>query len=232
MKPRMIDGLKVVEAELGTPPPPEVPSWAERCELVERPDLSPALKPWVIGAGAVGMIGCVVTLAFFSHWGMAPLPLSLAVLWWGLRKGVSSKLEPSATGRYLAFEEDSENGAAGVAGRLAALVVGVMMLFGAGNALHSEARDWLAASSMGMFGLALLHFGVTGKDLRDCKPGRASLRFRALADPARALAADAAISGGEEIADRAIAPPEADEVDDGGGEVSRGSGSPTVNQPS
>jgi hypothetical protein len=231
MKPRMIDGLKVVEAEPGSPPPPGVPSWAVRCDLLETPHCPPALRPWVIAAGALGTAGCVATIGYFGQWGaIAPLPLSLAVLWYGLRPGMSRKLEPSATGRYLAFEEDSENGAAAVAGRLAALVVGAMMLFGAGNALLSEARDWLAASSLGMFGLALLYFGVTGKDLPDGKPSRASLRFRALADPARPLAADdpvtiapppaihpgaalddnASISSGEEIMG-AVASPRADE---------------------
>jgi hypothetical protein len=203
MKPRMIDGLKVIEVEPGAPPPPEVPSWAERCELVEKPDLSPALKPWVIGAGAAGTIGCAVTLAFFSHWGMAPLPLSLAVLWWGLRKGASVTLNPSLTGRYLAFEANPEAGESegSFAGRIAAGLFGAVVVAGAIGKLLSHERDWMEIGTGAAMGIFFLYHAISeGRSAGKGSDAGFILRFRALADPKRPLAADDSVT---------IAPPPA-----------------------
>src|SRR5687768_13829013 len=100
METRIVDGVKLVEVEPGAPLPPGVPSWAERCDVVEKPELSPALKPWVIGAGAAGALGSLVTLAFFSHWGIAPLLPSLVVLYYGWVPGTTTSVVPSQSGRY------------------------------------------------------------------------------------------------------------------------------------
>jgi hypothetical protein len=203
---RTVAGVKVIEAEPGAPLPPDVPSWAERCDLVEKPDLAPVLRPWVIGLGVLGILGSAVTLAFFSHWGMAPLPLSVVVLWYGLRPGTTAILTPSPTGRYVAFEEatDPDAGAMAVWGRIAALGLGLVLVLVAGGQLFAEEPDWMAVGSLGPFGLYLLYYGITGTDPRGDAPGpSASLRFRALADPARPL-------GPDDAERRAVHEPEAE----------------------
>ncbi|HEV7590689.1 MAG TPA: hypothetical protein VGO40_21445 [Longimicrobium sp.] len=59
MEPRIVDGMKVVEVEPGTPLPPGVPPSAERCELTESTRFSPARRPWAIAAGVLGALGSI-----------------------------------------------------------------------------------------------------------------------------------------------------------------------------
>jgi hypothetical protein len=76
---RIVGGLKVVEAEPGAPPPEGVPPWALRCQVEEQPGYPIALQPWILGAGIAGILGGVLTTVYVSHWGFAPVPLSLVV---------------------------------------------------------------------------------------------------------------------------------------------------------
>jgi hypothetical protein len=191
MESRIIDGMRVVPVEPGAPLPPGVSPWAERCDVVERPLYPAALRPWVIVLGIVSTLGCVATLAYFSNWGMAPLPLSLTVLCLGLWPPVHTVLSPSPNGSHLAVEEAADHGVAEAAGRLAAVVFGVVMIVAAIGVLFSEERDWMAISAMAMGAFYFLYHGVKGVQARDdgSQP-TSSLRFRALADPSRPLTAD------------------------------------------
>src|SRR4051812_26345592 len=183
--------MTLVAVDPGAPLPPEVPPWAWRCDVVEKPDLSPRLKPWVVGLGAAGTVGSAVTLAFFSHWGMAPLPLSLAVLWYGLRRGITTVITPSPEGAYLAFKPDAfyEDDGLGGLKRGGAMVGGLLALLAAAAKLMAEERDWEAVGLLGPLGLSLLFCGLTGRHLRDADAPvpPASPQFRALADPTRPL---------------------------------------------
>jgi|tagenome__1003787_1003787.scaffolds.fasta_scaffold20989220_7 hypothetical protein len=207
MESRIIHGLKVVEAEPGAPLPPGVPAEAVRCELVELPDLSPALKPWVVGVGAAGAAGGAVALAFSPLLAIPLLLLSLMLLFHGLVPGVKRVVMPSPDGRYLAFEADADEARreAPFDGRMLFRAAGVFVLANVADRFVGRGEwPWLLIASLVGFGL--LYFG-SRRNLWDVSGAAASLRFRALADPARPLADDAAISGGEEIADRAVASP-------------------------
>lgn len=180
---RTIDGLTVIEAPPDAPLPENVPSWAERCDVVETPNISPAVTPWMAGAGAAGTLGSVVTLAFFSHWGMASLPLSLALLWLGLRPGTTTTVTPSSTGRYLAYENPVDEEGSAISAVL--LVIGVVMLLVA-IALLATHGSWEAIVVLATFGGGLFHRGLaSGEPRREDGELPSTLRFRALADPSR-----------------------------------------------
>jgi hypothetical protein len=191
MESRIIEGMRVVPVEPGAPLPPGVPSRAERCDVVEVPLYPAALRPWIIGLGIVSTLGCVATLVYFSNWGMAPLPLSLVVLYLGLRPPVDTELRPSPNGSHLAVEEPADHTAVEAAGRLGAVVFGVGGIAMALGVLFSEERDWMAISALAMAAFFFLYHGVKGAQARDdgSRP-TSSLRFRALADPTRPLTAD------------------------------------------
>jgi len=212
MESRIVDGVKLIAAEPGAPLPPGVPSWAVRCEVVELPDLSPALKPWVIGGGAVGIAAGVVALAFFPVEAIYVLLLSLVILYHGLVPGVKKELTPSPDGRWLAFEADAAEARreAPFDVRRFFFVAGTIVLMHLADRFGERGNwPWLLIMSVLAFGF--LYYGIRWNE-REVSDAAASLRFRALSDPARPLADDAAISGGgEQIADRAIAPPRADE---------------------
>jgi hypothetical protein len=186
---RTVNGVKLIEVEPDAPPPPDIPPWAERCELVETPNLSPALRRWVIGGGVAGLAGSVVALAFFSHWGMAPLPLSIAMLWYGLRPGTTAVVTPSPTGRYLGFEVPGDDRGGGAAGRIAALGVGGVMAVAALVQLPSAERgDWVGLGTLAIIGCYFFFLGLTdGDGVPDATARPSTLRFRALADPKRPL---------------------------------------------
>jgi hypothetical protein len=188
---RVIDGVEVVAVEPGAPPPRGVPDWAVRCELVETPDLSPRLRPWVIGAGAAGALGSVVALAFFSYGGIVTLLPALVLLYHGLVPGTDTLVMPSERGRYLGFEvETNERREKAMAVRIAALAVGAVMAGGSIIQLFSaERREWLGLGTLAVIGRYFLYVGLTGDDGRnDAGVRPSSLRFRALADPSRPLA--------------------------------------------
>jgi hypothetical protein len=188
---KIVGGVKVVEVDPGEPLPPGVPPWAERCDLVETPDLSPALRPWFVGVGAAGTLSSVVALAFFSQWGITPLLPSLVLLYHGLVPGTTTVVIPSQSGRYVGFEvADAEEGGKAFGGRIAALVVGAIMVVAALAQLFSADRgDWVGLASLAGIGAYFVYYGCTGEDARPDAPERPStLRFRALADPSRPLA--------------------------------------------
>jgi hypothetical protein len=191
MEPKIVGGVKVIEVDPDAPLPEGVPPRAERCDVVEVPLYPAALRPWVVGLGVISTLGCVATLAYFSNWGMAPLPLSLVVLYLGLRPPVDTVLRPSPNGSHLAVEEHGDGGVADAAGRIAAMAFGVAMIAVAVGVLFSEDRDWMAISAMGMAAFYLIYHAVKGAPARDdgSQP-TSSLRFRALADPSRPLTAD------------------------------------------
>ena len=187
MEPKFVHGLKVIEAEPGGPLPPGVPSWAEPCELVEIPDLSPALKPWVVGLGAAGVaVGAIMT-AFFTFMGIPLVLLSLMILFHGLVPGTKTLVTPSPGGRYLAFEADADEAKreAPFDSRIVFRVAGVMMTAEVARSFGEHGQwAWLLVASV--VGLGLLYFS-SRRDEWDVSGAAASLRFRALADPARPL---------------------------------------------
>jgi hypothetical protein len=221
-EPRIVNGLKVVEVEPDAPLPPDVPSWAERCDLVKTPNLSPAVRPWVIGAGALGTAASFAMLALTNGWEGtlgALLGLSIAALLQGL--GTQTVITPSARGRYLVFDDRAplpvsanagESSGLAAAEAPAALVpreatgwrflvglIGVAMLFAAGAlALGGGWDDLLVAAGAACLGGAMAYMAVTGHVPISPQQYTLSPRFAALADPARPLTAGDPVSGAHE----------------------------------
>jgi hypothetical protein len=190
MEPRIVDGLKVIEVEPGAPLPPGVPAWAERCDLTDTTRFSPAARPWAIAAGVLGAVGSIA-LWTLTGVGAVFLAISLWLLYRALFANTEPTLTPSASGRYLAFDEGipHEESGIGVATRFASLVVGALMIVGAGVALYSGEYSRIGAIAIGAGGCYLFYRGVKGPDPRDEPVGeRTPLRFHALADPTRQLA--------------------------------------------
>jgi hypothetical protein len=188
MATRIVDGVKLVEVEPGAPLPPGVPSCAERCDVVEAPDLSPAQRSWVIGAGAVGALGSAIMIAFFSYLGVFTLFASLVALFHGLVPGTKPILIPSQTGRYLGFEHDAGKGH-GLSAWDYAILVGMALFGRAVDSFVPAARsEWIWIATAVVAGVYLLYHAAAGRDVPDPPETAATLRFRALADPARSLA--------------------------------------------
>jgi len=193
-----INGLKVVEAEPGAPPPEGVPPWALRCQVEEKPAYPIALQPWILGAGIAGILGGVLTTVYVSHWGFAPVPLSLVALYYGLRPPTSTVVRPAADGWYLAFDDTVPDPGADEGNRAIALIFGVVALAVAGLLLfRQDGPDWEGIGLIGGLALGCLYYGVTGRDPRSDDPPvpPATAEFRALADPARPIADGAQVSG-------------------------------------
>ena len=142
---------------------------------------------------AAGVLGAVGSIALWTLTGVGAvfLAISLGLLYRALFANTEPTLTPSASGRYLAFDEGiphEESGMA-VASRFASLVFGVLAMVGAGVALYSGEYSRVGAIAIGAGGCYLFYRGVKGPDARDEPVGeRTPLRFHALADPTRPLA--------------------------------------------
>jgi hypothetical protein len=191
MEARTVGGMKVVEVEPGAPLPPGIPSWAERCDVVEEPGISPAWTRWMVGVGGVGTLGSAIALAFISHWGIAPLLPSLVLLWFGLRPGTTTAVTPSPTGRYMAYENpvEEETAQSEVIRAVALVLGGIALLAAIAVMIAGGTNKWEGVVAFATLGGWLFHHGLGGPDSpRDEQNLPSSLRFRALADPSRPLA--------------------------------------------
>jgi hypothetical protein len=158
-----------------------------RCDLVEMPDLSPTGKRRVVSLAAVGVAGGAAMAAFLSLWGIPLAFVSLIVLYHGLVPGTKAVVTPSPDGRYLAFEADPDE-----VRREEPLSLKLVLLSG-GLALAYQFVDdvadrgewwWIALASIVI--IAVTYYG-TRRNEWDASELAASLRFRAMAYPARSL---------------------------------------------
>jgi len=187
---RRINNLKVVEAPPGAPLPEGVPTWAFRCEVVDKPDYPPVLRPWILGASVIGIVGGMLLSVLGRYWGFVPVPLFLLGLYLGLSPPKTTRLVPAADGPYVAYD-DSQPGDHEQS-RVGSLLGGVVMLCVAGYSRFAvEQPDWYWISALAAVGAGFVYYGLTGRKLDGDEPyiPPATDRFRALADPTRPLEA-------------------------------------------
>jgi hypothetical protein len=182
-----LNGLTVVELEAGAPLPPEVPTWALRCDLVKTSNSSPLARRWCIAGGAAGSVVSLIVLGLLFHWHSTPASLllagSLMALLQGLRPGWHTEIVPSPTGRFLVYADgvprkltDREWGTMYVAKGLGLLG----MLAGLGGVVFEH--DWKGVTTI-LFGWWFYQFAKGAYD-----PPLERAEFLALADPTRPLA--------------------------------------------
>lgn len=186
---RRVGGCVVIEVKPGAPLPAGVPAWAERCDMVQTPDLPAERRPWVLGAGVFGTAASIVAMAF-GETAIVPLVFSLMLLHRALGAGMTTVLTPSPSGRYVAFEDgaDPEENDKAMASRAVAVAAGPVAMGLALLLVFTGTDTWVDSAALALFGCYALYRAVTGADVRDDADRPASLRFRALADPTRPLA--------------------------------------------
>lgn len=184
---RVIDGVKLVEAEPGGPLPPGVPANAERCDIVEVPDLDPGAKRWFVGLGAAGLAVGVAATAFLEFWGIPLALLSLVSLYHGLVPGTKTVVTPSPRGRWLAFEADPDEARREEPFRieLFLLLVGLAIAHRIVDGFVDRGEWWWVVLASIVI-VVVFHY-ATRRNEWDASEALAALRFRALADPARPL---------------------------------------------
>lgn len=184
-KPRTIDGMKVIELGPGAEPPPGVPAWAQRCDLVKVPGVSASARPWMIGGGVVGAAAALAVLDF-AHWGgdvpKVLLGGSLLTLLQGLWPGSRTVVTPSESGRFLVFSDglrepptEREKSVGCIASGLGVLA----MLAGISDLLSGNLGS---GAMLGLWGWWFYRVGRTGQFESPGVPA-ATPQFLALADP-------------------------------------------------